>query len=241
MKDNQQSNLTKRQTSSPVAHNHSQANTWHIGRREVIAAILGVLLYGLLSHVNLIVLISSGTPDVFLPALLIPVLFGVIYGPWVGLVVGGFGFLLGDYIANAWLANFVWDNGYIFAGNFFGGALVNFRDLLGWNGIPGYIANALLGMVAGFAAGGPRRRFNDVYTLASTSVIAAIAITAAIAIVVYSAVPIYNSTYYSLGQATDALLDTAMPNLLVALVLLPLLLWLYDIAATRRRAVEGQE
>jgi len=149
------------------------------------------------------------------------------------MALGRFGFLLGDYIANAWLANFVWDNGYIFAGNFFGGALVNFRDLLGWNGIPGYIANALLGMVAGFAAGGPRRRFNDVYTLASTSVIAAFAITAAIAIVVYSAVPIYNSTYYSFGQATVALLDTAMPNLLVALVLLPLLLWLYDIAALR--------
>jgi len=226
------SSIKRKQTPSLPGGNR-QANAWHIGRREVIAAILGVLLYGLLSHANLIILISSGTPDVFLPALLIPVLFGVIYGPWVGLVVGGFGFLLGDYIANAWLANFVWDNGYIFAGNFFGGALVNFRDLLGWNGIPGYIANALLGMVAGFAAGGPRRRFNDVYTLASTSVIAAFAITAAIAIVVYSAVPIYNSTYYSFGQATVALLDTAMPNLLVALVLLPLLLWLYDIAALR--------
>ncbi len=234
MKDNQQSNLTKRQITSSVSRDYGQASTWHVGRREVIAAILGVLFYGLLSHASLIVLISSGTPDVFLPALLIPVLFGVIYGPWVGLVVGGFGFLLGDYIANAWLANFVWDNGYIFAGNFFGGALVNFRDLVGWNGIPGYMANALVGMVAGFATAGPRRRFNDVYLLASISVISAISITAAIAIVVYSAVPIYNSTYYSFGQATVAFLDTALPNLLVALVLLPLLLWMYDTLALRR-------
>ena len=221
----------------PLPDRNGQAGAWHVGRREVIAAILGVLLYGLLSHASLIVLISSGTPDVFLPALLIPMLFGVIYGPWVGLVVGGFGFLLGDYIANAWLANFVWDNGYIFAGNFFGGALVNFRDLVGWNGTPGYMANALAGMVAGFATAGRRPRFNDVYTLAFISVISAITITAAIAIVAYSAVPIYNSTYYSPGQATVAFLDTALPNLLIALVLLPLLLWLYDIAALRTRPV----
>lgn len=232
---NRESNSSMKTKQAPsLPERKGQASTWHVGRREVLAAILGVLLYGLLSHASIIVLISSGTPDVFLPALLIPVLFGVIYGPWVGLVVGGFGFLLGDYIANAWLANFVWDNGYIFAGNFFGGALVNFRDLVGWNGIPGYLANALVGMVAGFATAGTRRRFNDVYTLASISVISAIAITAAIAIVVYSAVPIYNSTYYSLGQATVAFLDTALPNLLVALVLLPLLLWMYDTLALRR-------
>jgi len=66
------SSIKRKQTPSLPGGNR-QANAWHIGRREVIAAILGVLLYGLLSHANLIILISSGTPDVFLPALLIPV------------------------------------------------------------------------------------------------------------------------------------------------------------------------
>jgi hypothetical protein len=235
--------MTDRESTSPLKTEQPpsspdrkrQSNAWNVGWREVVAAMLGVLLYGLLSHANVIVLISTGTPDVFLPALLIPLLFGAIYGPWVGLVVGGFGFLLGDYIANAWLANFVWDNGYIYAGNFFGGALVNFRDLVGWNGIPGYLANGLVGMVAGFATAGPRRRFNDVYALATIGVVSAIAVTTAIAMVVYSAVPLYNSTYYSPGQATVAFFDTALPNLLVALVLLPALLWLYDKVALRRR------
>lgn len=227
--------MADRESSSPLPGRNRQSNAWNVGRREVVAAILGVLLYGLLSHADLVFLISTGTPDVFLPALLIPLLFGAIYGPWVGLVVGGFGFLLGDYIASAWLANFAWDNGYIFAGNFFGGALVNFRDLVGWSGIPGYLVNALIGMIAGLAAAGPRRRFNDPYKLATMGLASAIIITAAIAIVAYSAVPIYNSTYYSLSQATIAFFDTALPNLLVALLLLPALLWLYDVLFLRRR------
>jgi energy-coupling factor transport system substrate-specific component len=210
------------------------SSVWNIGRREVIAAILGVLLYGLLSHATLIILLSSNTVDVFLPALLIPLLFGAIYGPWVGLVVGGFGFLLGDYVASTWLSNLVWDNGYLFAGDFFGSSLVNFRDLVGWNGIPGYMVNALIGMVAGLTAIGPRR-FNNLYLLAAIGMIAAIVTIAAIAIAVYSAVPIYQSPYYTLSEATIAFFDTALPNLLIALVLLPLLLWVYDRAVLRRK------
>lgn len=229
--DQQQSPISsKRNRGSQPVH-----GAWNIGRREVIAAILGVLLYGFLSHVNIIISLSTGVLDVFLPALLIPLLFGVIYGPWVGLVVGGFGFLLGDYIANAWLVNFAWDNGYIYAGNFFGSSLVTFRDLAGWDGIPGYLANALIGLVAGLTLPGPGRRFNRLYPLALTGIISTIAIVFAIALVVFSAVPIYNSPYYTLNEARAAFVDTALPNVLVALVLLPLALWVYDLAVLRRK------
>jgi energy-coupling factor transport system substrate-specific component len=202
--------------------------TWNVGRREVIAAAIGVLLYGFLSHITVVVLISSNTPDIFLPALLIPLLFGAIYGPWTGLIVGGFGFLLGDYIAGALLTNLFWSNGYIFAGNLFARSLATFRDLLGWNGIPGYLANALVGMIAGMATLVPGRRFNTIYALAGAALISSVGVVVATAIAVYSAMAIYQTPYYQVSEATLAFFDTVLPGLLVTLVLLPLLLWGFD-------------
>lgn len=208
---------------SPLPDRNRQVGAWHVGRREVIAAILGVLLYGLLSHASLIVLISSGTPDVFLPALLIPMLFGVIYGPWVGLVVGGFGFLLGDYVANAWLHDLSWTNGYLY----YGSALINFRDLIGWNGVSGYLVNALIGLVAGLTRS-RIRRYNTIEALANVGIACAAGIAVGTALVVYSTIWLYGSPFYTWKEATSALFDTVLPNMLVALVLLPLLLWVYD-------------
>src|SRR3984893_5210296 len=149
-----------------------QASIWYVGPRQVIAAILGVALYGLFSHVNLIFILPLGTLDVFLPALLIPLFFGVIFGPWVGLVVGGFGFLLCDYVANMWLHDLSWNNGYLY----YGSALINFRDLFGWNGVAGYLVNALIGLVAGLTRL-RIRRYNTAQALASVGVVCAAGIT----------------------------------------------------------------
>ena len=200
-----------------------QAHIWYVGPRQVIAALLGVLLYGLLSHINLILILPMGTLDVFLPALLIPLFFGIIFGPWVGLVVGGFGFLLGDYVANMWLHDLSWTNGYLY----YGSALINFRDLIGWNGVSGYLINALIGLVAGLTRSRVRR-YNTVQALASVGIACAFAIAVGTAFVVYSTIWLYGSPFYSWKEATSALFDTVLPNMLVALTLLPLLLLLYD-------------
>jgi energy-coupling factor transport system substrate-specific component len=207
-----------------------QASIWYVGPRQVIAAILGVALYGLFSHVNLIFILPLGTLDIFLPALLIPLFFGVIFGPWVGLVVGGFGFLLGDYVANMWLHDLSWNNGYLY----YGSALINFRDLFGWNGVAGYLVNAIIGLVAGLTRLSIRR-YNTAQALATVGVICAAGITVGTAIVVYSAVWLYGSPFYTLREATTALFDTTLPNLLFALVVLPLLLWAYDFLARGKK------
>lgn len=207
-----------------------QDSAWSFGPRQVLAAILGILVYGLLSHTYIIVLLSSNSPDIFLFALLIPLLFGILFGPWVGLIVGGFGFLLGDFIANTWLLDFNWNNGFLYMG----GALNNFRDLLGWNGIPGYLVNALIGLAAGFTPF-VTRRFNTLGGLASASLWATLSVTLGIAIVVYSTVLIYRSPYYTLSEATVAFIDTALPNLLITLIVLPLLLLLCDRIFLRHR------
>src|SRR6266700_1563271 len=214
------------QQSSPVdsSQNPEPTSIWFVGLPQVVAAILGIILYGLLSHVNLIILVPTGTLDVFLPALLIPLLFGVIYGPWVGLITGGFGFLLGDYVANLWLHDLSWGNGYLF----YGSALINFRDLIGWNGFTGYLANGMIGLVAGLTQILTRRRYNNFESLATVGVVTAAGVAVGIAIVVYSAVLVYHSQYYRAAEATMAFFDTVLPNLLFALVMLPLLLFIGD-------------
>jgi len=213
---------------APSLHGKN-ASIWFVGPRQVIAAVLGVALYGLLSHANLIFILPMGTLDVFLPALLIPLFFGVVFGPWVGLVVGGFGFLLGDYVANMWLHDFGWNNGYFY----YSSALINYRDLLGWNGVAGYLVNAMIGLVAGLTRSSVRR-YHTVQALATVGVICAAGIIVGTAIVVYSTVWLYGSPFYTLREATTALFDTALPNVLVALVVLPLLLLLYDRIALRK-------
>lgn len=199
------------------------ASIWYVGPRQIVAALLGVLLYGLLSHVTLILILPMGTLDVFLPALLIPLFFGVVFGPWVGLIVGGFGFLLGDYVANTWLVDLSWTNGYLY----YGSALTNFRDLIGWNGVSGYLVNALIGLVAGLTRANIRH-YHALEALASVGIACAAAIIVGIALVVYSTIWLYGSPFYTWREATTALFDTALPNMLVALVLLPMLLLLYD-------------
>lgn len=215
---------------TPLPNNSKKTSIWYVGPRQIIAAILGILLYGLFSHVNLIFILPGGTLDVFLPALLIPLFFGVIFGPWVGLVVGGFGFLLGDYVANMWLHDLSWNNGYLY----YGSALINFRDVVGWNGVAGYLVNAMIGLVAGLTRSSIRR-YNTAQALATVGVVCAAGITVGTAIVVYSAVWLYGSSFYTLREATTALFDTALPNLLFALVALPLLLWAYDMTVRGKK------
>ncbi len=200
-----------------------QAGIWYVGPRQVFAALLGVLLYGLLSHITLILILPMGTLDVFLPALLIPLFFGVVFGPWVGLAVGGFGFLLGDYVANTWLIDLSWTNGYLY----YGSTLTNFRDLIGWNGVSGYLVNALIGLVAGLTRSNIWR-YHTTQALANVGLACAAVITVGTALVVYSTIWLYGSPFYTWREATSALFDTALPNVLIALLALPLLLLIYD-------------
>lgn len=219
------------QAQTRITTSEEKINIWAVGPGRVIAALFGILLYGLLSHTNIVVLLPAGSLDVFLPALIIPLLFGALYGPWVGLLTGGIGFLIGDYLANTWFSVLRWDNGYFF----YGSSILNFRDLIGWNGLPGYIANALIGFAAGLSLLSTRRRFNTLYALASLGVIGAIGVASGIGIIVYSAVWVYQSPYYGPGEATSALIDSALPNLIFALVVAPLLLCAHDAIAWRRR------
>jgi energy-coupling factor transport system substrate-specific component len=72
---------------------------WTFGTREVVFAAIGAALYGVLSYSTNILQIP-GTSNVSIrPAVVIPIFFGVAFGPWVGLFTGGIGNILGDLLS----------------------------------------------------------------------------------------------------------------------------------------------
>src|SRR5438105_10952518 len=86
--------VSQRTTEQSIA-----AKVWSVGVRQIVYMALGAALYGGLSYLtNFIQLPSAGNVS-FRPAIVIPLFFGVVFGPWVGLFIGGVGNLIGDYIS----------------------------------------------------------------------------------------------------------------------------------------------
>ncbi|HET9919847.1 MAG TPA: ECF transporter S component [Ktedonobacteraceae bacterium] len=77
----------------------SASRIWGVGVRQIVYMALGAALYGGLSYVtNFLQLPSVGQVSIR-PAIVIPLFFGAVFGPWVGLFTGGIGNFLGDYIS----------------------------------------------------------------------------------------------------------------------------------------------
>ncbi len=71
-------------------------NIWAFGTREVVYAAIGAALYGLLSWAtNIFPLPAAGNVS-FRPPVAVLALFGVAFGPWVGLLAGLIGNTVGD-------------------------------------------------------------------------------------------------------------------------------------------------
>ena len=63
-----------------------QKKSWKFGTREVVYAAIGAALYAVLSlATNWIQLPSAGNVS-FRPAIVIPMFFGVVFGPIVGFI-----------------------------------------------------------------------------------------------------------------------------------------------------------
>jgi energy-coupling factor transport system substrate-specific component len=77
----------------------SASKVWSIGVRHIVYMALGAALYGGLSWATNILQLPSAGNVSFRPAIVIPLFFGVVFGPWVGLFVGGVGNFLGDFIS----------------------------------------------------------------------------------------------------------------------------------------------
>jgi len=92
------------------------------GTREVVFGALGAALYGVLSWATNMLALPAAGNVALRPAVCIPMFFGVAFGPWVGLISGLVGNIIGDALSG-WGFWIWWD-----------------------------IGNGLMGMIPGFAA-----------------------------------------------------------------------------------------
>ena len=79
-------------------------NARWFGLRELIAIVVGIVLYAILSWFTGFANLSTGLGIELRPAIVIPIIFGFVYGPVVGFAVGAVGGLVTDY----WLYGDIW-------------------------------------------------------------------------------------------------------------------------------------
>lgn len=72
---------------------------WSFGTREVVYGAIGAALYGALSLLTNVIPLPAAGNISFRPAVAVLIFFGCAYGPWVGLLAGFIGNVLGDMLA----------------------------------------------------------------------------------------------------------------------------------------------
>src|SRR5881275_126355 len=148
-----------------VTEERSPAKIWGIGVRQIVYMALGAALYGGLSWVTNIIQLPSAGNVSFRPAIVIPLFFGVVFGPWVGLFTGGIGNLIGDYIS-----------GY--------GVYWN------WD-----LGNGLIGFVAGLAMFMTWARYNSTRNIVIAEIFSVIGILVGIAFAAYTDIWLLKYTF----------------------------------------------
>jgi uncharacterized membrane protein len=83
---------------------------WKFGTREVVYAAIGAALYGVLSWATNVIQLPSVSLVSLRPAIVIPIFFGVVFGPAVGFFSGFVGNILGDALTG-WGVFPIWDIG----------------------------------------------------------------------------------------------------------------------------------
>ncbi len=190
---------------------------WRMSKHQVPSMLAGVLLYTVLS--NLVLLIHPQPPGGsellwILPGLVIPLFFGVVYGPWVGLVTAGLGYFLGNYTSLAinWHTN--------------ARSVISFLTLASLS-LPWYFYMAFMsiGLVAGLASLLTKGRYNSRRDLATAEILSTCAILLAFSIA-------FNTFWPHLYTYETVWLDfthIALPNIMLVLILLPIMLLIHNL------------
>ena len=101
----------------------SRRNIWGIGVREVVLMALGAALYAGLSYVTNSLQLPGASNVSLRPGIVIPLFFGVVFGPIVGAFSGGIGNLINDLLTGTVYWN--WDVGNAIIGFVAGLAVYN--------------------------------------------------------------------------------------------------------------------
>ena len=74
-------------------------NLWQFGTREIVYSAIGAALYGVLSWIFNSLQLPGTTLVSFRPPVAVPIFFGIVFGPLVGLFTGGIGNVIGDLLS----------------------------------------------------------------------------------------------------------------------------------------------
>lgn len=139
-----------------LTEQNATAKIWSVNVRQIVYMALGAALYGGLSYLTNILQLPATSNVSFRPAIVIPLFFGAVFGPWVGLFTGAVGNLIGDYVS-----------GY--------GVYWN------WD-----LGNGLIGFVAGLAIYLTWARYNNVRNIVIADIFGVIGIIVGIGVAAYS-------------------------------------------------------
>jgi energy-coupling factor transport system substrate-specific component len=101
----------------------SNVNIWGIGVRQVVFMALGAALYAGISYVTNTLQLPGASNVSLRPGIVIPLFFGVVFGPIVGAFTGGIGNLINDLLTGTVYWN--WDVGNALIGLVAGLAMYN--------------------------------------------------------------------------------------------------------------------
>lgn len=135
---------------------------WGISVRKVVYMALGAALYGLLCVPTNFLQLPGNVS--IRPAIVIPLFFGAVFGPWVGLFTGGVGNFIGDLIS-----------GY--------GVYWN------WD-----VGNALIGFIAGLAMYITWGRYNNTRLIVIAEIFSAVGILGGLAFAAFSDIIVSSTT-----------------------------------------------
>jgi serine/threonine protein kinase len=129
-----------------IERKNEKVNIWRIGKSEIVSIALGSILYASLGQFEPYLLFPSVTSFSFpiFPAIVIPLFFGIISGPWVGIFTAVVGYLIEHYISGD---PFVWEAN---------------------------LGLAVMGFVAGLTILRTRRRYNHIRTIVIAELISAV-------------------------------------------------------------------
>lgn len=132
------------------------AKIWSVGVRQVVYMAIGAALYAGLSVATSFIQLPSAGNVALRPAIVIPLFFGAVFGPWVGLFVGGVGNIIGDLIS---YHNFYWN----------------------WD-----VGNALIGFIAGLAMLYTFGRYRSTRSIVIAEIFSAVGIVVGIGFAAYN-------------------------------------------------------
>ena len=187
-----------------------------------------MLLYTLSSNFGLLVHLPPAHSLEFLwilPALVIPVALGCIYGVWAGLITGGLGYLLGSYVTIALRLNTTSSSPIAF---FTLSSLPPHSYFL-----LGFLA---IGSIAGLATFFTKGRYHSIKDILIAEAFSTLGMVSAFFIV-------FNGFWPHLYQNETVWIDfthIALPNIVPVLVLLPIILFIRSVAGKGEKLLENR-